>query len=305
MDMRHRSADDGGIDLIHLCYIAWRHRVGFTVACSLCVIAALVIALTMTPIFRSEITVTHARDSEMNENGTGAELSSQIGSLASLAGINVPDMQGQDQQSDAVLNSDRLIREFITRYNLLPQLSTDPEHPITLWRGVRNFKRSVLVIAKDDRKGVTTVDVKWTNPRTAALWANNFVALANDLIRSRAQDEATRNLAYLNEQIDKTSVVEVRTMLYALVETETRKLMLVNSRPEYAFVVVDPGVAAEVRDSPKRTLIVSVGLIIGLLIGILTATVLERFARERSVAVLRSGRTQPAGMMPDGGHAAL
>jgi len=61
---------------------------------------------------------------------------------------------------------------------------------------------------------------------TAARWANGYVALANELVRSRALDDAKRNVAYLNEQIARTNEVELRRIMYNLVEDQTKTLML-------------------------------------------------------------------------------
>jgi hypothetical protein len=97
---------------------------------------------------------------------------------------------------------------------------------------------------------LTVVAIDWTDPATAAQWANGFVALANELLRTRALVESKRNIAYLNDQISKTDVVELRRVLYGLIESETKTLMLANGRPEYAFRVVDPAVPPELKTRP-------------------------------------------------------
>jgi len=56
--------------------------------------------------------------------------------------------------------------------------------------------------------------------------------------------------------------------MYDLIEQETKTLMLANARTEYAFTIVDPAVAPEVRIQPKRTLMALGGLVAGLLIAL-------------------------------------
>jgi uncharacterized protein involved in exopolysaccharide biosynthesis len=97
------------------------------------------------------------------------------------------------------------------------------------------------------------------------------VALANELVRTRTIDESERNIAYLNDQISRTNIVELQRVMYNLIETETKTLMLAKGRAEYAFTVVDPAVAPEVRTSPKRTLMVILGGALGGLLGCLVA----------------------------------
>ena len=77
----------------------------------------------------------------------------------------------------------------------------------TLWAAVERFKEGVLTIRTDPRTEEITVSVEWTDPDTAASWANGFVALANEFMRARALAEASRNAEYLKGQIQKTNVI--------------------------------------------------------------------------------------------------
>jgi uncharacterized protein involved in exopolysaccharide biosynthesis len=90
-------------------------------------------------------------------------------------------------------------------------------------------------------------------------------------MRSRALEESSRNIKYLNEQIERTDVVEMRRVMYSLIEAETKQLMLANGRAEFAFTLVDPAVAPEIRSSPQRTLMVIVGGLIGGMLGVVVA----------------------------------
>jgi hypothetical protein len=105
----------------------------------------------------------------------------------------------------------------------------------------------------------------------ASRWANDFVGLANNLLRERAIQESTRNIEFLNKQLAQTTVVEIQHVMYQLIENETKNLMLAHGRLEYAFTVVDPAVPPELRFSPRRTLMVISGLFIGGFLGSLIA----------------------------------
>jgi len=208
--------------------------------------------------------VTEVRDKGM---GNAASLTSQLGGLAGIAGLNLGFGNEMNRESKAVLNSRRLIEEFIERNNLIPVLYPPPAHRPTLWRAVEQFRRGILSITEDARKGVTTVAIEWRDPAVSARWANEFVALANQRIRSRALDDSNRNIAYLNEQIAHTNVVELQRVMYNLIENETKTAMFANSRAEYAYTLVDPAVPPEIRAHPKRTLILLLGGLIGLILG--------------------------------------
>ena len=101
-------------------------------------------------------------------------------------------------------------------------LLADSKKPPSMWLAVKNFKEDVLTIRDDKRTGLLTIDVDWKDPAVAAQWANGFVALANERIRTRAIDQATRNIEFLNKQIPQTSVVEVQRSIYNLIENETK-----------------------------------------------------------------------------------
>src|SRR5205807_6152528 len=160
-----------------------------------------------------------------------------------------------EEAAKAVLSSRHLVQVFIERYGVLRMLRGRAAQAPTMWKGVNRFHDSILSIKDDQRRGVTIIAINWTDPAVAARWANDFVALANELIRAKALSESKRNLDYLTEQTKRTSSVEVQRALYNLIESETKKLMLANERIEYAFSVADPAVAPEIRASPKRTLL--------------------------------------------------
>jgi uncharacterized protein involved in exopolysaccharide biosynthesis len=135
---------------------------------------------------------------------------------------------------------------------------------------------------------LTIVSVNWTDPVTAARWANDFVALANEMLRARAISQSQASITYLNEQIAHTNVVEIQRVMYNLIESETKTLMLANVKPEYAFAVVDPAVPPEVRASPQRTLLILLGLVFGAVMGAVVAfshmSWLQHRARARTPA---------------------
>jgi uncharacterized protein involved in exopolysaccharide biosynthesis len=95
--------------------------------------------------------------------------------------------------------------------------------------------------------------------------------------------DSSRNVAYLNKQISQTSSVEIQKALYNLIESETKTLMLANARAEYAFRVVDPAVVPEVRNSPKRTLMVLSGIVLGFLAGALLALALDAYQGKKAI----------------------
>ena len=254
---------DEKLDMVALLRLVSDYRRTLLLTTVIFGIAATAYAFLATPIFRAEVTVTVVKDRQ--DSGPG--FSGRLGDIANLAGVNLGD-NADEEAAKAVLSSRHLIQVFIERYGLLPILRGRAAKSLTLWKAVNYFHDDLLRIKDDQRKGTTLVAINWTDPAAAARWANDFVTLANELIRSKALNEAKRNVDYLTEQTARTNSVDVQHALYNLVESETQKLMLANERIEYAFAVADPAVAPEIRNSPKRTLLLLVGVGLGLFVGV-------------------------------------
>jgi uncharacterized protein involved in exopolysaccharide biosynthesis len=281
-DSRERlpaPGDSNEIDLVAVGLLMWAHRYWLVVAVLIATAAAAYVAFTTPPTYRADVVSTEVKEQGM---GGGAALASQLSSLVNISGLAGFAADRSERDAEAVLESRRLVQEFITRNDILAQLSPDPKKRPTLWRAVQRFQKGVVFIRQDPRRGVTTLSVEWTDPVTAARWANGLVALANELIRTHALEEAQRNIAYLNAQSEHTSEVDLRRVIFNLIQNETKTLMLANGRPEYAFRIVDPAVPPEIRSAPHRTLILSAGLAVGLFVGAMLVLAWDWLRRQRA-----------------------
>jgi len=268
-----------GIDIIAIIHVMWRYRYVIGLASIVFALLAVYVALTSKEIFRAEVVVTQVHDSDLS--GSSGGLAGQIGGLASLAGVQMGG--GGDANPLGVLQSSHLIQEFIKQQNLVPELTKGMGKRSTLWFAVKRFKETIVTVHDDPLKGLTTVTIDWFDPVVAAKWANGFVALADDILRAQAFDDASRNVAYLNNQIAQTNEVEVQRSLADLIESQTKKLMLANGRRDFAFRSVDPAVPAEVRHSPRRTLLVISGAALGFFLGTVFALSHNAFRRRKLI----------------------
>lgn len=240
---------------------------------SVLAIAAVVLALTATPMYRADVVIMQVKQSSLG--GPAASVATQLGEVASLAGVSLgPE---NSREPTAVLKSRDVIARFIQRYQLVPTLLKGASQHAGMWFAVRAFASQVLTIHEDPREGETTVSMRWTDPTIAARWANDFVALVNELLRERDLEQANRDLAYLKDQVSNTKDEDLRIVLYNLIQSEDKTLMLANERPDYAFTIIDPAVIPGERVSPKRTLIVIAGLAAGFLCGVLFALAMNVF----------------------------
>lgn len=229
-------------------------------------------------------------DDDGGKLGRAGAIFSQFSGLASLGGFSVG-ASGRKAAAVATLQSHGLIEDFIRNKDLLPILFADdwdagkkgwkiddPEKMPTVWKAEKLFSKSVLRVSEDKKSGLLTLTIEWTDPVLAAQWAKELVEQTNLKLRAKAINESDTNIAYLNEQLAKTSVLELQKAIYSLIETEIKKVMIANGSEEFAFRVVDPARVAEERTSPKRTLITLVGLFAGLMMGMVVALAMPRRA---------------------------
>ena len=269
------------MDVVAFVLVAWRHRLVVAIACAVGLALAIAYLMMATPMFRVDVVVVPAEEDSMS--GNGSSMGDKLGGLASLAGLSLGQESASELTADAVLDSRALVGEFIRRNDLVGLLMKKYKRK-TLWRAVNYFKVDLLKVKKDDVKGTTKVTVEWSDPATAARWANGLVALANEMMRTRAKDDSNRNVEYLTRQLAGANDVELRKDLSDILESQMRTLMLASGRAEYAFQVVDPGVPPEVRSRPQLILVLLIGLALGLAVGCTIAFLRERVAEARAAA---------------------
>jgi uncharacterized protein involved in exopolysaccharide biosynthesis len=274
------NRDVAFVDLVRAAWRDWKLIVGATFAAA---IVAAIVSLVVPEKFEGIVATV---DADQGQAGNlSAAMLGQLGGLAGLAGFDLSKLGDKSGSARAVLRSHKLVEEFISRNNLLPELYADdwdaasgrwrtsPDDTPTLWLGVRKFVEDVYRIEEDPTTGVITLTVEWEDPVKAAAWANGLVALANQIVRSRDLEEAEKSVQYLQGEILKTNIVGLQQVLYSLIESEMQTIMLAKVKEEYAFSIVDPAVVADLRSFPHRSLFVVVGAVLGGFIGVMIVLV--------------------------------
>ncbi|GER07975.1 LPS biosynthesis protein [Iodidimonas muriae] len=238
--------------------------------------------------------------------GALSSLASQFGGAASLAGISLDGGDAEAQANMAILRSREFSMRFIAQNDLMPYLFHEQWNPETQdwrsgepgllarmigglshliarlsgdegwrppssipsdWEAFDLFDTKVRHLREDTETGLITVSFEVRNPELAAKWTNAFVAQANAEIRARTVSESSRAISFLREEIQKTAVAGVQDTIYGLMQSQLEKVMFANSRPDYAFKVIDKAVPPEDRSHPKRPLVVLLSIFFGLALG--------------------------------------
>jgi uncharacterized protein involved in exopolysaccharide biosynthesis len=268
-------AYDDEIDLWELWDTVWSGRWLIIAITALFAVGGVTYALLAKPSFKTEVILAPA-----DKKSLPGSLS-QLGGLASLAGVNISATGNQEPL--AVLKSKGFAREFIIEQGIMSLLLEDVRYPEgkspDIRDAVRLFER-VRSISDDKKTGLVTVTVRWRDPDTAALWANEMVKRLNQRLRTEALAESQRNVDFLQKEMAATSVVSLQQSMGRVLEGEMQKLMLARGNEQFAYKIIDPATPPKLRDSPKRSLIAIVATLAGGFLGLL-AVFLRKAIRER------------------------
>ena len=268
-------SDENEIDLLELIRTllqAWKTIVGIT---TVCVGLAFAYSLYAPEVFKAETLLSPATE---EKSATSSALS-QFGGLAAMAGISIPN-DSNIEQVVATLKSRKFLSQYIDQKNLIPVLfeeiwdegtqmwlvQTQEDEP-TEQKAVNVFKK-ILSVDEDKKSGLINLSISWKDPVVAAEWANDLVKQLNEQLREKAIAESQKRVGYLEQELAKTTLQDMRAVLYNLLESEKQKAMLANVNEDFALEVIDPAVAPEAREKPKRKLIVALGGVCGGFLGI-------------------------------------
>jgi len=302
----HRFVENADEVTLNDIFSAMRRRFRLIAAITIIVtVAGILYAILAQPTYEAFTVVMPSTGS----GGTLGKLGNGLAGAAALAGL---DLSSQDSEKDeyiAILKSRDLAQKFIEAKGILPALfperwdqASKSWHPLgtggmraaisralaslsgdegwhqktdpapTTGEALSKFDE-IRDIKEDDASGEVKVYFEFRNPELSAEWANAYVALANDLIRQRTIDEASKALNYLNQQVERTSISALRETLYNLVEEQLKTIALANARQDYAFRIIDPAILPERRAWPKRAMTVIIAFMLGAALGTLSALV--------------------------------
>ena len=296
---------DDEIDLKELFAAIWAGKWLITGITTIFAIGSVLVALWLPNIYKSEALLSPVTE---KQGGGLSALAGQFGGLASLAGINLGSGASGDKSQLAIeiLKSREFTSNFIQKHHILPDLMAvekwdrndnkviyDPElYDATTQKWVREVKlpkkpepsmqeaykefAKILNVATAKDSGMVTISIEHQSPFVAQQWVKWLVADINAEMKKRDVNEAHKSIAFLEQQLRKTKVADIRSMLFNLVEEQTKTIMFSKVRDEYVFKTIDPALVPEEKAKPKRALICILGTLLGGMLGV--GIVLVRFA---------------------------
>ena len=295
------SADyDDEIDLRELFGVLWAGRTIIAGVTSIFAIVAVIYALTIPNEYKATAVIAPAQS---GGSGLGA-MASQLGGLASLAGINIGGGEGGEaQEAMEIMQSWGFIEKFIEKNDLAVEVfaadgwdASNNELTINSdvynvseneWMGDRLVGKTSapsswqlyqafvgrLSVSSDKTSGLVSVSVEFYSPLLAKRWVDLFVVTINEHMRDRKLAQVNNNIQYLEAQIEKTAIADMREIFYQIIQEQIKNKMLAEASPEYAFTTVSRAMLPEQKSKPKRALICILGTLLGGMLSILVVLI--------------------------------
>jgi uncharacterized protein involved in exopolysaccharide biosynthesis len=288
-----QTVADDEIDLRELFTAIWQGKWVVIAITTLFAVASVFYAINQPNIYKSEALLAPAE--EQQGGGLGA-LAGQFGGLAGLAGVDIGGGGDKTQLALEILKSRKFTSNFIEKHSILPDLmaakswdlatgsltyDTDVYNPDTnTWlrelkapkKAEPSMQEAYKVFSKiidtntDPETSTITLSVEHISPVIAQQWVNWLIEDINIEVKQRDVSEAIKSTEFLTQQLERTKVSDIRSVLYNLVEEQTKTIMFANVRNEYVFKTIDPAIVPEERFKPRRAIICIAGTFLGIIL---------------------------------------
>ena len=301
-DVQNDSQYDDEIDLRELFGVLWAGKVKIIAITAMCVVASVIYALSVPNQYKATALLAPAQ----SDGGGLSGALGQLGGLASLAGVSLGGGEsGEAQIAQEIMKSWSYIEGFIADNNIAVEvyaaegwskgsntlqinndaydieankwLLEDESGAIKLpssWQLFQAFS-GMLSVSEDKKSGLVSVSIEYYSPQIAKQWVDMYVESINRFMQQRQIDKVTRNINYLQEQIEKTAIAEMQEVFYTIIEEQTKNKMLAEASPDYVFVAVGPSMVPELKSQPKRALICILGTLLGGMLSVLLVLIMH------------------------------
>jgi uncharacterized protein involved in exopolysaccharide biosynthesis len=231
----------------------------------------------------------------------------QLGGLTSLVGVSIGGGESSEAQiAQEIMKSWSFIEGFIAENNIAVEVYAAQEWsresnelqinddlydtetktwlvennitgelgPPSSWELFSSFSQR-LEVSEDPKSKLVSVSLEYYSPQIAKQWLDKYVSAINAHMQQRQVEKITNNINYLQVQIEKTSIAEMREVFYTIIEEQTKNMMLAEASPDYVFVAVSPSMVPEQKSQPKRALICILGTMLGGMLSVMLVLVMH------------------------------
>ncbi len=284
--------NDDYIDLSKVMELFLAKKIFISSITTIFTLVGVIYSLNLPNLYKSESVLISTAD---DANGS---LSQSIGNFAALAGIDISagDSSAQRKLTIATntLTSRKFFKIFVDKYDLLPLILAskgyDAKNDIVVYdqskynpevgswtkkfienKGVSYedaheiFWTKFASFDQGEELGVYKLSVLYYSPKISEKWNKLLIENVNSYLKNEEKALNEKLLYYYQVKLNDNSLLAVTNVISALMSSKLRALALIESDPNYAFTPVDPPFVPEQKDSPRRSIIVLLFLILGLL----------------------------------------
>ena len=305
--MTTQSPKDSEFDLFKLLESLWKHKLKFIVTSFSFAILFAFYSLSLPNIYQSETLLAPTNNDENINNSIGRlnsftpttlfRLPSAISNTTYEAIETLESFEFFKNTFLPKINLHDLVavKEWTRNNNKLSYIESFYDQENGLWvgkfspgntakpsyqRSYRKFK-AIVQVREDLETGFIRISVKHHSPYVAKEWLDIINSSINEIFRQTHKRESINSIQYLNDELSRANLTELKQAISELIQEQTQRLMLIESNPEYIFKVIEPPYAPEHKVSPSRFLITIIGAILGFILTFFFVIYSEYFKNRR------------------------
>ena len=286
---------DDEIDLRELFHVLWDKIFYIGAITSIFSLISIIYALMLPNIYQSQTTM---MPMEANQGMSG--MLGQYSGMASLAGISLPSESGS-KAKEAIARIQSF--EFFSN-DFLPQIKLENLMAVKKWNQASNtltynesafnsesrqwlrkvrppksnipssqeaYKKykEIMSVNEDKKTSFVTLSVEHESPVIAQQWVEIVRDQIDQLMRDQDRQTAMKSIEYLNSLAPTVNYEEIKKALASLQQEQMKRLMMVEANENYIFKVLDSPIVPEMKVKPKRSLIVILGSMLGMMLSVL------------------------------------
>jgi LPS O-antigen subunit length determinant protein (WzzB/FepE family) len=300
-DQLNNNYDDE-IDLRELFHVLWDKIFYIGAITSIFSLISIIYALMLPNIYQSQAVM---MPMEANQGMSG--MLGQYSGMASLAGISLPSESGSKAQ-EAIARIQSF--EFFSN-SFLPHIKLENLMAVKKWNQASNtltydasafnsesgqwvrkvkpptstipssqeaYKKQyqeIMSVSEDKKTSFVTLSVEHQSPVIAQQWVEIIMDQIDQVMRDQDRQTALQSIAYLNSLAPTVNYEEISKALASLQQEQMKRLMMVEANENYIFKVLDSPIVPEMKVKPKRSLIVILGTMLGMMLSVLGVLVLH------------------------------
>lgn len=302
--MKHQEiySSDQDIDLKELSILFWQKKKFILWVTIISFVSSVALALILPQLFQSSATLKIITTSSQAQSSN----SGSMGKLQSSASIF---LGGGSASSDYVLAEKTILsrdffRHLISFDGVLAKLkyfdkydgktgklifsdniynpktsewlishNPEDEEDTSYLEAYRTYKSLISISWQKDSSDFLVISMTHASPYFAKEFLSLVIAETNSLVRGRKFAETSKSIDFLNKKLLTTPTAEVRASINQIIRNQLNTQMVAAVRKDYLLSPLDKPFIADIRTSPRRTLIVILFTSLGLIFSMISVTI--------------------------------